>query len=162
MVGHVLHHEVVVVGVAQDRLHTVIGRHNHETLRLQGEDVVTVGGGEGDAVHGAARIDQLHGLLADAVAPGVVARAHEGVAHVEGLRGCHVRLACDLRVLVCPAVAVAGVPLLRVQACRQQRRTQQKKEKSREKASQRGGNVTVLYRKRGGGNRLIIILLLSL
>ena len=57
VVGHVRHHEVVVVGVAQDRLHAVVGSHNHKPFGLQGEDVVAVGGDSGEAVVGLSGID---------------------------------------------------------------------------------------------------------
>ena len=34
MIGHVLHRKVVVVGVTQNRLHTLVSRHNYKAFRL--------------------------------------------------------------------------------------------------------------------------------
>ena len=60
--GHILRVEVVIVGVGQNGVCTLVGGHNHEPLGLQCNYIVAVGHSTGEAVGGAARINHLHGI----------------------------------------------------------------------------------------------------
>ena len=94
MFGHVLYHEVVVVRVTQNRIHTFVGSHNHKTLRLQGKYIITVNSCTGKTVGGFACINQLHTLLANSTALSAptfraTACVHKGIPYLHGLRRRH-------------------------------------------------------------------------